>query len=145
MIFYGVIEEIWELNYHSFTIPVFKCDWVESNHGVKVDDLSFTLVDLNRLGYKGDPFIMANQARQVFYVKDPLDSNFSVMLSTQPRNVGNEYDSDEYVLDEHNTCAQTLVDADVFDSMEVTIGSYARKDSDGIGLVKSFKVFTYYN
>ena len=29
MTFYGVIKEIWELNYHSFKIPIFKCDWVE--------------------------------------------------------------------------------------------------------------------
>ena len=75
---------------------------------------------------------MANQARQVFYVEDPLDSNWSVMLSTQPRNVGNEDDSDDYVLEEHNTCAQTLVDIDAFDTIEVTIGSYARKDPNGI-------------
>ena len=84
--------------------------------------LSFTLVDLNRLGHKGDPFIMANQAKQVFYVEDPLDSNWSVMLSTQPRNIGNENDSDDYVQEEHNIFAQTLVYIDAFDTMEVTIG-----------------------
>ncbi|KAK3193869.1 hypothetical protein Dsin_025179 [Dipteronia sinensis] len=49
MSFYGVIKEIWELDYHMFKIPVFKCDWVESNGGIKVDDLGYTLVDLNRV------------------------------------------------------------------------------------------------
>ena len=71
---------------------------------------------------------MENQARQLFYVEDLLDSNWSVMLSTQPRNIGNEDDSDNYVLNEHNTCAQTLVDINAFDTMEVTTGSYVRKD-----------------
>ncbi|KAK9052892.1 hypothetical protein SSX86_029522 [Deinandra increscens subsp. villosa] len=28
--YYGVIQEIWELNYTSFTIPVFKCKWVDN-------------------------------------------------------------------------------------------------------------------
>ena len=35
MSFYGVIQEIWELDYNKFKIPVFKCDWVENNHGIK--------------------------------------------------------------------------------------------------------------
>ena len=38
MMFYGVIEEIWELDYHHFQIPIFKCIWVENNSGIKVDD-----------------------------------------------------------------------------------------------------------
>ena len=45
------------IDYVMFRIPVFKCDWVESNNGVKVDELGFTLVDLSRLGYKSEPFI----------------------------------------------------------------------------------------
>ncbi|GJZ17162.1 hypothetical protein Tco_0553285 [Tanacetum coccineum] len=29
--FYGVIQEIWELDYNTFTIPLFKCKWVTNN------------------------------------------------------------------------------------------------------------------
>ncbi|GJU73888.1 retrovirus-related pol polyprotein from transposon TNT 1-94 [Tanacetum coccineum] len=43
-------------------IPLFKCDWV--NHragGVKCDTtLEYTLVNLNNLGHKVDPFILIN-------------------------------------------------------------------------------------
>ncbi|TXG66340.1 hypothetical protein EZV62_007615 [Acer yangbiense] len=39
MSFYGVIQEIWDLDYNKFRIPVFLCDWVDSNGGVKVDNL----------------------------------------------------------------------------------------------------------
>ncbi|GKF71309.1 hypothetical protein Tco_0207423, partial [Tanacetum coccineum] len=27
--YYGVIEEIWELDYNTFFVPLFKCKWVE--------------------------------------------------------------------------------------------------------------------
>ena len=56
-----------------FTICVFKCKWVKSNTGVRTNDIGFTLVDLKKLDYHNDPFIMAKQARQVFYVQDPCD------------------------------------------------------------------------
>ncbi|GKC00673.1 putative reverse transcriptase domain-containing protein [Tanacetum coccineum] len=63
--YYGVLQEIWVLDYHFRQIPLFKCDWV--NHragGVKRDTtLGYTLVDLNNLGHKVDPFILASQAR----------------------------------------------------------------------------------
>ena len=38
-----------------------------------VDDLDFTLVDLAKIGYKENPFIMAYQAKQVFYVKNSFN------------------------------------------------------------------------
>ncbi|GJS87604.1 transposon ty3-G gag-pol polyprotein [Tanacetum coccineum] len=69
--YYRVLQEIWVLDYRFRQIPLFKCDWV--NHkdgGVKRDNLRYTLVGLNNLGHKGDPFILASQARKVFYVKD---------------------------------------------------------------------------
>ncbi|VVA36156.1 PREDICTED: transposase, partial [Prunus dulcis] len=40
--FYGVIQEIWDLDYQKFTIPVFRCDWIDSS-GLVVDELGFTL------------------------------------------------------------------------------------------------------
>jgi len=64
--YFGVIEEIWEVDYVKFRVPVFKCKWVDSNTRVHVDDLGFTLVDLAKIGSKEDPFIMAYQAKQVF-------------------------------------------------------------------------------
>ncbi|KAL6214278.1 hypothetical protein ACLB2K_013715 [Fragaria x ananassa] len=34
--FYGVVDEIWEMDYTRFMFPLFKCDWAESSKGVKV-------------------------------------------------------------------------------------------------------------
>ena len=59
MAYYGVITDIWELDYGEFRVFVFKCQWVNGNVGVRQDKMGFTLVDLERIGYKDEPFIMA--------------------------------------------------------------------------------------
>ena len=43
MTFYGVILEIWELDYRAFKAPLFLCKWADNDKGIKVDDLGFTL------------------------------------------------------------------------------------------------------
>ena len=40
--FYGVITEIWDLDYTIFRIQVFKCDWIDNKNGIRVDDLGLT-------------------------------------------------------------------------------------------------------
>ena len=55
-----------------FRIPIFKCDWVDNNNDIKVDELGFTLIDLTKVAYKSYSFILTSQAKQVFYVQDNL-------------------------------------------------------------------------
>nr|GEV09046.1 hypothetical protein [Tanacetum cinerariifolium] len=91
--YYGVLQEIWVLDYCFRQIPLFKCDWV--NHragGVKRDNLGYTLVELNNLGHKVDPFILASQARQVFYVKDHIDTKLAIVFKTPLKNYKDTYD-----------------------------------------------------
>ena len=64
-------------------MSIFKCKWVNGNIGVHQDQLGFTLVDLQKVAYKNKPFIMAEQARQVFYVQDSCDSRLLVVLQEQ--------------------------------------------------------------
>lgn len=79
--FYGHIEEIWEVDYIAFKVVVFKCKWVDPIEGVDLKDpMGFTRVRKDREGYKHDPFILASQARQVFYVDDPVDRKWSIAL-----------------------------------------------------------------
>ncbi|GJV78813.1 putative transposon, En/Spm-like protein [Tanacetum coccineum] len=92
---------IWVLDYRFRQIPLFKCDWV--NHksgGVKRDKVRYTLVDLNNLGHKVDQFVLASQALQVFYVKDPIDKKLSIVFKTPPMNYKDTYDE---VDEEFNT------------------------------------------
>jgi hypothetical protein len=77
--YYGYIEDIWELDYGTnFRVPLFRCQWIKmTGGGVQVDQqYGMTTVDLNNLGYRDDPFVLAKDVAQVFYVKD---------MSTQPR------------------------------------------------------------
>jgi len=62
MTYYGVIQEIWEVDYIMFTIPLFKCKWVDNKSGVKMDESGMTLADFQKVGYRDEPFIMVQQA-----------------------------------------------------------------------------------
>ena len=61
--YFGVTKEIWELNYAKFIVFVFKCKWVDCNISVRTDDFWFTLVDLKKLAYQNEPFILSEQAK----------------------------------------------------------------------------------
>jgi len=45
MSYYGVIEEIWKVDYTRFYVQVFNCKWVDNKSGVKIDESEFTLID----------------------------------------------------------------------------------------------------
>nr|GEV68942.1 hypothetical protein [Tanacetum cinerariifolium] len=97
--YYGVIEEIWELDYATVIILILKCKWVDNmRSGVKVDNDDFTCVNLSTNGYLSDPFILAKQVDQVFYVEDPLDKRWHIVLQSKRSIVGVDdvVDEDEY-------------------------------------------------
>ena len=131
-VFYGVIEEIWELDYHSFRIPMFKCLWVENNSGIKVDDLGFTLVNFNKIGFKSDSFILGRQAKQVFYIEDPQDPTWSVVLANPSWEYPECSDSDELREEviQHQCFSKGLPPMDV-DGTNENDQLCLRKDCDG--------------
>ncbi|KAK3229456.1 hypothetical protein Dsin_001337 [Dipteronia sinensis] len=63
-----------------FSSLLFKCDWVDNKGGLRIDELGHTLVDLKRIGHKSDPFILASQAKQVYYVPDQVDPRWTVTM-----------------------------------------------------------------
>jgi len=52
----GFIEDIWELDYGAFQVPVFRCQWVEDKH-VTVDNYMIRVLDLSKVGYKDNLWI----------------------------------------------------------------------------------------
>ena len=131
--YYGVIQEIWLLDYHLLRIPIFKCDWVDSAHGIRKDPLGYTLVELDRLGHKNDPFILASQARQVFYVKDQLDPKWWIVLSTPLKDYTNIDNVDEALVDKsRHVIDNVLPDIDSFDIDDDSETSYFRHDGQGL-------------
>ncbi|XP_048611568.1 uncharacterized protein LOC125585897 [Brassica napus] len=57
------VVEILLIDYNTFYIPVFRCQWANIGNGVKVED-GFTLVNLNQsqMAFARDPYILASQA-----------------------------------------------------------------------------------
>ena len=85
------------MDYVFFKISLFRCRWVNLQ-STKVDKYSFTSVDLRRVGFKDDPFILANQAHQVFYLEDTSNKNLHIAMHGKRKIVGvqNVVDEDEY-------------------------------------------------
>jgi hypothetical protein len=78
--YYGQIQEIWELDFAGFMIPLFYCNWVDGIKGVAQDKYGFISVDLNRQGYKSEPFVLAKHAAQVFYIPDTTNKRLKVVI-----------------------------------------------------------------
>ena len=108
--FYGIITEIWDLYYTMFRIPVFKYNWVYNKSGIKVFEYGLTLVDFTKMAHKSDPFILASQAKQVFYVQYQLDQRWLVVLSTPQRDFFKREDSEDFMHNsiEHHPLITTL-------------------------------------
>ena len=75
--YYGVIRNIFELDYISFKVVIFYCDWVkvEDKNACKVDQVTnLIMVDLSKLKSNNhvsdEPFVCAFQkVNQVFYLE----------------------------------------------------------------------------
>jgi hypothetical protein len=95
---YGQIQEIWELDFHGFKISLFHCTWVDGIKGVIQDKYEFISVDLNRLGYKSEPFMLAKHISQVFYVSDTTNKRLKVVILGKQRivRVENAVDEEEF-------------------------------------------------
>ncbi|KAF9588810.1 hypothetical protein IFM89_016170 [Coptis chinensis] len=91
--YYGVIRQILELNYFDFTQTVFYCDWVrieDKANGCYFDpDINLVFVNFSKFRrsskFEDEPFILASQASQVFYCKDPTRSDWNVVLDAPKR------------------------------------------------------------
>ncbi|XP_066163062.1 uncharacterized protein, partial [Oryza sativa Japonica Group] len=104
--YYGAIEDIWELDYGPLKFSLFRCQWVRlTGGGVMIDDSGMKTVDLNKVGYSDEPFVLANDVTQVFFVKDmsskgkkgrgPDEPKRQVVLPGKRKIIGVEDKTDE--------------------------------------------------
>uniref|UniRef100_A0A803N5K4 Transposase-associated domain-containing protein n=1 Tax=Chenopodium quinoa TaxID=63459 RepID=A0A803N5K4_CHEQI len=103
--YYGLLQEIIEVQYLGGNrVTLFKCDWwdVHSHgRGINSDCFNFISVITSKL-LANDPYILATQAHQVFYVNDVLKPNWKVIVKTTPRNSYdvpelNDHDETNYI------------------------------------------------
>ncbi|KAF5182888.1 Transposon protein, putative, CACTA, En/Spm sub-class [Thalictrum thalictroides] len=125
--YYGVINDIILLDYRGFYMPVFYCDWANIEN-VNFDD-GFTLVNLHQGNrqFEKDSFILASQAKQVFYWRENGKSNWHVVLQAPPRGF-----QDLNTFDEDITTFSRPLDISTLDMSIRDDGTYARKNCEGI-------------
>ncbi|KAJ9543051.1 hypothetical protein OSB04_022758 [Centaurea solstitialis] len=71
--FYGQLEEILELRYlNGYSVVLFRCKWFNTDprKGRCVIKNNVTSINISSEWYKDDPYILATQAKQVFYIED---------------------------------------------------------------------------
>ncbi|KAG6407720.1 hypothetical protein SASPL_130717 [Salvia splendens] len=79
-------KDIIELDYGSGRrVVLFDCEWVSKGKRLKMDADGFTVAKFSNVIRHNEPFILASQAEQVFYVEDPTDSQWRVIVSTTAR------------------------------------------------------------
>ncbi|BBN70421.1 transposable element gene [Prunus dulcis] len=116
--FYGVIQEIWDLDYQSLQSQSL------------VDELGFTLVDLSKIGHRNDQFVLASQVKQIFFVDDPMHRGWSVVLS-MPNREYNDVIGDEVLGDVIIECepfTRGMPNVDTFDELVGELGGQNIRD-----------------
>ncbi|KAF5459572.1 hypothetical protein F2P56_019511 [Juglans regia] len=89
--FYGSIDDVLELHYMGWRhVYLFKCQWYDvgdRRRGIRVDN-HMCNVNMNWTWYKDEPFVLACQASQCFYIKDTrVKGNWYVVQKFIDRNV----------------------------------------------------------
>ncbi|CAN1782497.1 hypothetical protein LINPERHAP1_LOCUS15867 [Linum perenne] len=87
--YYGVLREVIELQFlGGRRVVLFQCDWCDvcdNVKGLKVDEYGLVCVNLKRMLKTNEPFVLASQASQVFFVDDRIHLNWHVVVRVQPR------------------------------------------------------------
>ena len=87
--YYGIIQEILELNYHEVKFPLFRCFFAGEGKDQIVKKDGLTLVNFTKARLTqnpDDPFILATHARQVFYSSE-INDEFCVVMRAPPRGI----------------------------------------------------------
>ncbi|CAI0559258.1 unnamed protein product, partial [Linum tenue] len=89
--YYGVLREVIELQFlGGRSLALFRCDWCDvydKTKGLKVDEHGFVSVNLSRMLKTNEPFVLASQVSQVFYVEDNMNRNWHLAIKVPPRAV----------------------------------------------------------
>ncbi|KAL4306419.1 hypothetical protein AHAS_Ahas16G0176400 [Arachis hypogaea] len=140
--YYGRLVDIIELNYSGqFAVVLFKCLWADttSGRGIRQDVLGHTCVNFATPIHTGDrendePYILAFEARLVFYVEDEVENGWSVVMHVKPRDLfdmGEDYDY--CVVDLHpESCTTSLPEFDVEGLRLTRDGDLEDSTNDGV-------------
>ena len=72
---------------------------------MKIDKCGFILVNMQHYLCTKEPYILASQASQVFYISDPLETKKSVIMRMVPRYIFDDIEVDDDV----GSCIQNIL------------------------------------
>ncbi|KAL5580234.1 hypothetical protein UlMin_012676 [Ulmus minor] len=135
--FYGQLQQILEFSYlNGFSVVLFRCKWFKCDSKHMVTENNITSIDINGEAYKDDQFILASQAKQVFYVVDPSRGpNWCVVQHVKHRSIWDITDDGLSDIDllQHNSSSNFTLFVDLGNLQEINL---LRRDQDVIPIVQ---------
>jgi hypothetical protein len=129
--YYGIIEEIIELSFcstNSLKLVLFKCSWFHPVSGVRLSP-NIGLVEVKKTSVlPGDkPFIVAQQATQVYYASYPCKSarslvDWDVVYKGPPRTKFPTPSDEDYNIDPNTNFAEFFQEDGLPGNFEIVIG-----------------------
>ncbi|XP_042400652.1 uncharacterized protein LOC121990613 [Zingiber officinale] len=84
--YYGILQNVIELDYGGGRkVILFECKWVSKGKRLKLDEDGFVLANFKNVRHNNEPYILASQVMQVFYVEDPIDCDWHAIITTDAR------------------------------------------------------------
>lgn len=128
--YYGQLEEILQLSFTgSYSVVLFRCKWFNTDPKKKKTITVNNITSINVSGewYKDEPFILASQAKQVFYIDDLVRGrDWKVVQEVNHRQVWDFPDASDMIADVdvvHDTNSSNFV-------LTVDLGELVVQQSD---------------
>ncbi|KAL5579308.1 hypothetical protein UlMin_011750 [Ulmus minor] len=123
--FFEKLQEILEFSYlNGFSVVLFRCKWFKCDSKHMITENNITSIDINGEAYKDDQFILASQAKQVFYVADPSRGpNWRVVQHVKHRSIWDITDDDLSDIDllQHNSPSNFTLFVDLGNLQEINL------------------------
>nr|XP_009804797.1 PREDICTED: uncharacterized protein LOC104249960 isoform X1 [Nicotiana sylvestris] len=131
--YYGVLEDIYELSYvGNRKVYLFKCHWwdvARLGRGYKIDKYGFTSVNIRCALNTNEPFVLASQSEQVFYLHDMVDNDWCVVVKINPRDLFKIPDNDDNCADIED---EELLNEEVYQQEEAEFNTLCTNDQENI-------------
>ncbi|XP_075110547.1 uncharacterized protein LOC142161640 [Nicotiana tabacum] len=131
--YYGVLEDIYELSYvGNRKVYLFKCHWwdvARLGRGYKIDKYGFTSVNIRCALNTNEPFVLASQSEQVFYLHDMVDNDWCVVVKINPRDLFKIPDNDDNCVDIED---EELLNEEVYQQEEAEFNTLCTNDQENI-------------
>ena len=142
--YYGRLIDVVELLFdHQNRIILFECDWCDvygEGMGFKIDKYGTISLNTRRKLRTNEPFALATQVEQVFYVDDNNAEGWIIPVRARPRDFYNMQDEhleddirdDEEPLQEDNMIdvpiMGEIIDADIYEGINIRVGQEIDSD-----------------